>query len=288
MTAASLTLILAAAIAHATWNLYAKRAGEAAGPAFLWLFAVGSVILYLPAVMGFVAWTRPSLDLRMPLLVLGSGALHLGYFTLLQRGYGQGDLSLVYPLARGTGPLLSSFGAVVLLDERPGIHGWIGICLASAGVLVLAAARRPAERAGTRVAAAYGVGAGVLIAFYTLWDRQAVAAVGVPPLLMTWSTDLTRAALLGRRATADWATVRDTWRSYRREVLGVAILSPLAYLLVLSALAVSPVSAVAPAREVSVVLGVLLGSRLLAERDLAPRLASATAIALGIVMVSIS
>jgi uncharacterized membrane protein len=128
----------------------------------------------------------------------------------------------------------------------------------------------------------------VFIALYTLWDSQAVAAAGVPPLVMTWSTDLTRVALLGPRVTHDWATVRDTWRSYRREVLFVAVLSPLAYMLVLSALAVAPVSAVAPAREVSVVVGVLLGSRVLAERDLAPRLMSAIAIAIGVVVITIA
>lgn len=288
MTAVSLTLILAAAIAHATWNLFAKRAGAAVGPAFLWLFGVWSVVLYLPMVAGFVAWTKPSLDLSMPLLILGSGALHLGYFSLLQRGYNQGDLSLVYPLARGLGPLLSSFGAVVLLDERPGLYGWVGIGLASGGVLVLAAASNPPNRGGTWVIAAHGLGAGVFIALYTLWDSQAVAAAGVPPLVMTWSTDLTRVALLSPRVAHDWATVRDTWRSYRREVICVAVLSPLAYMLVLTALAVAPVSAVAPTREVSVVLGVLLGSRVLAERDLAPRLASATAIALGIVVLTIT
>jgi drug/metabolite transporter (DMT)-like permease len=288
MTGVSLTLILAAAIAHATWNLCAKRAGAADGTGFLWLFSVGSVVLYLPVVAGFVAWTRPSLDLSMPVFVLGSGALHIGYFTLLQRGYRYGDLSHVYPLARGTGPLLSSLGAVALLGERPGLYGWLGIGLASGGVLVLARAAGPANGGDIRATAVYGLGAGVFIALYTLWDRQAVAAVGVPALLLTWATDLTRVALVSPRVARDWATVRDTWHSYRREVLAVAVLSPLAYLLVLSALAVAPVSAVAPAREVSVVLGVLLGSRVLAERHLAPRLASAIAIALGIVMITIA
>src|SRR5829696_3332598 len=240
MTAVSLTFILAAAIAHATWNLHAKRAGAAAGPAFLWLFGVGSVVLYLPVVAAFLAWPKPSLDLSIAVFILGSGGLHLGYFSLLQRRYRQGHLSAVYPLARGTGPLLSSFGAVVLLDERPGLYGWVGIGLPSGGVLVVAAAPDPANRGGTWGTAAHGLGAGVFIALYTLWDRQAVAVAGIAPLLMTWSSDLARVALLGPRVARDWATVRDTWRSYRREVLAVAVLSPLAYMLVLSALTVAP------------------------------------------------
>ncbi|MGH9212596.1 MAG: EamA family transporter [Acidimicrobiales bacterium] len=284
MTAVSLALILAAAVAHATWNLFAKRAGDA-GPAFPWLFSAAAAAVYLPVVVVFVAVARPRFDLTMLMFTLVSGSLHLGYFWLLQRGYREGDLSLVYPLARGTGPLLSSLAAVVLLDERPGLYGWVGVALASGGVLALAAAQ-PLRSGETRVATAYGLGTGVFIALYTLWDKQAVSAAAVPPMLMTWSSDLIRMTLLSPWAGRDWAGVRATWRRYWREVLGVAVLSPLAYLLVLSALAVAPVSAVAPAREVSVVLGVVLGSRVLAERDLAARLASAVAIVLGVVLVT--
>ncbi|MDQ3045677.1 MAG: hypothetical protein M3R06_11105, partial [Chloroflexota bacterium] len=101
MSLFALTLVLTAAAVHATWNLLAKRVGG--GSTFLWLFSALATLLYLPITLGVIIFTRPSLDEGDIAVIAGSGTLHLIYFLLLQRGYQHGDLSLVYPVARGTG-----------------------------------------------------------------------------------------------------------------------------------------------------------------------------------------
>src|ERR671933_964693 len=132
----ALALILAAAVAHATWNLLAKRAGGG-GPTFVWLFGSLSVIFYAPFAVAVIVLQKPHIGPVELLFMFGSGVLHLGYFLLLQRGYSVGDLSLVYPLARGTGPLLATAAAIVLFDERPSLLVFVGIGLITAGVFVL-------------------------------------------------------------------------------------------------------------------------------------------------------
>ena len=104
----------------------------------------------------------------------GSAALHTGYFVLLNQGYRSGDLSLVYPLARGTGPLLSSAAAIAFLGERPSLLGLSGALLIIAGVLVLTGNPEQLRRAGARAAMQYALLTGAFIAVYTLWDKQAI------------------------------------------------------------------------------------------------------------------
>lgn len=127
---------------------------------------------------------------------------------------------------------------------------------------------------------------GVFIAAYTLWDKVAVTSVGNPPLLQDYASLVGMAVALAPFALADTGRTRRVWQDYRRQVLGAAVLSPLAYILVLAAMSFTSVSAVAPAREISVLFGVLLGRRL-GEGGLARRLTGAAAIVLGIIAVAI-
>jgi drug/metabolite transporter (DMT)-like permease len=109
MTFFALVLVLVAAVFHATWNLLAKRVGVG-GAIFVWLFGAFSVLIYAPLALILILLHGPHLGPAQLVFMFGSGALHLGYFVVLQRGYAVGDLSLVYPLARGTGPLLATLG----------------------------------------------------------------------------------------------------------------------------------------------------------------------------------
>src|SRR4051794_21433289 len=131
MSVGVLALVLAAAFAHAAWNFLAK--GARGGAAFVWLSMVIATVAYLPVVGGALAVDPGELGWTALGLMVGSGLLHTLYFTLLQRGYAAGDLSIVYPLARGTGPLLSGAAAIALLGERPS-------ALALAGGLIIVAA----------------------------------------------------------------------------------------------------------------------------------------------------
>ena len=127
----------------------------------------------------------------------------------------------------------------------------------------------------------------MFIASYTLWDRYAVATLGTSALLQGYATFPFMAvvfALPARRAAGRTALV---WHRYRLQVVGAAVLMPLAYILVLAALAFTAVSVVAPAREVSVLFGVLMGGRLLGEGSVARRLTAAVAIAAGIIAIAV-
>jgi drug/metabolite transporter (DMT)-like permease len=283
VTAASLALVLVAAVLHATWNLLAKRASEA-GTVFVWLTAISMATMYAPIAVVVYAVTDPEIGRDQLTFMIGSGLIHLVYFTVLQRGYKVGDLSLVYPLARGTGPMLSTIAAIAFLGERPtplAIAGAVAVCV---GVFILGSTGRRAH-AGRRAgpAVAFGVLTGCLIATYTITDKHAVATLAVPPLLLDFSQNLVRTSLLAPYALRRRAEIRSVWTNYRREVLVVAAFAPLAYILVLTALTVSPVSYVAPAREVSILVGTLFGVRLLKEGHLGIRLVGATAIVAGLV-----
>lgn len=281
MTGVALALVLAAAFLHATWNLLAKRSGG--GAAFVWLFTGLAAVLYTPAAIGILVWSHPRVGVAELGFMAGSAVLHLAYFLLLQKGYSVGDLSLVYPLARGTGPTLSTAAAILFFGERPGLIALAGALLVSGGVFALASGPRRLQGPSTGAAVGYGLLTGLLIAAYTLWDKHAVSALFIPPLLLDWAANLGRAALLTPIALRRWEAVRAAWQAHRREAVGVAVLSSLAYILVLTALRVTPVSYVAPAREVSILIGTLMGARLLAEGDALRRLAAASALVLGVV-----
>lgn len=280
MTLFALVLVLVAAVFHATWNLLAKRVGDG-GPAFVWLFSLLSALVYAPLAAYFLL---RGMDLGPAeiLFMGGSGVLHLGYFVLLQRGYAVGDLSLVYPLARGTGPLLATAAAVVLLAERPGPVAVFGIALIAAGVFLLT--REPGSLRGPGLGrgVVYGLLTGGFIAAYTVWDKQAVGALLIPPLMQSWAATLVVTLLLTPTALRDREKVLAVWRDHRPEALGVAVLSPLSYILVLTALVFTPVSYVAPAREISILIGTAMGASLLSEGHARRRLLAAGAMVAGV------
>ena len=204
MTLDVLALVLAAAVAHASWNLFAKPAQGGAG--FVWLCAVAGTVIYVPVLAVALAADPGPLGWAALGLMIGSGALHALYFLLLQRGYATGDLSLMYPLSRGTGPLLSSLAAIALLGERP-------TGLALAGGLLIVAAVFSLARPGARSAETgfFALLTGTAIAGYTLWDKQAVGAAGLSPIVFYWGTNLANALLLTPIALRRRADVRRAW-----------------------------------------------------------------------------
>ncbi len=284
MSPLALVLILAAAVVHATWNLLAKRVGG--GASFVWLFGALSALIYAPLAVAAIIIQRPQLGEVDLVFIVGSALLHIGYYLLLQRGYRVGDLSLVDPLARGTGPALATAAAIVFFGERPTPLALTGALIVVGGVFVLAGGGRRSGSGGGEAVAA-GIMTGTVIAAYTLWDKHAVGVLLIPPLVLDWGTSLCRAALPAPVAYRRRADVRACWRKHRRAVLGVAALNPLSYILVLTALVFTPVSYVAPAREISILVGAVLGARLLGEGDARRRLAAAGVIVLGVVALAL-
>ena len=126
MSLVSLSLVVLAAFIHATWNLLSKRAADA-GPTFVFAYNLVACVVYLPWMIWLLVYgDLPGTCLSLACLVL-SALIHLAYSLCLQRGYQVADLSVVYPIARGTGPLLSSIGAFILLRETPTRAGHLGL-----------------------------------------------------------------------------------------------------------------------------------------------------------------
>ena len=277
----ALTLILAAAVIHATWNLINKQASGHG--TFTWIVAVMSALFYAPATIAIIEIWQLKFSFVEVGMIAGSAALHTAYFLLLNQGYRVGDLSLVYPLARGTGPLLSTIAAIVILGERPSVIAGAGALLIIGGVMVLTGNIARLSRSGNRDAIGYALITGLFIAAYTLWDKQAVSHFAIMPMVLDWGANVGRAILLTPFALRYSEETVIEWREHKWEAVAVAILIPLSYILVLTAMSFTPVSYVAPAREISILIGTALGARLLAEGDAPRRLAAAGAMVLGIV-----
>ncbi len=286
MSFLALILVLTAAFIHASWNLLVKRVGG--GPTFIWLFGTLSIVFYSPLVVLIFLIQKPHIGLIELLFIAGSGIIHIGYFLVLQRGYRVGDLSLVYPLARGTGPTLATIGAIIILGERPTPLGIVGAILIIVSLFVFTGGPSALHRSGNHAAILYGLLTGVFIASYTLWDKHAVSALMIPPLIQDLGSAAIRSTFLAPIAARRPAEVRKLWTDYRWEVLGVAILSPLAYVLVLTAMSFTPVSYVAPAREISILIGTLMGAKLLSEGHTSRRLIAAATMVIGIVALAIA
>jgi drug/metabolite transporter (DMT)-like permease len=285
MTLFALALVLSSAFFHATWNLLTKRVGG--GTVFIWLFATLAAAMYAPLAVAVIFLQQPRIGAVGLLFMAGSIVLHLAYFLLLGQGYRVGDLSVVYPLSRGIGPMLATAAAIAFFDERPSLLALSGALLVGLGVLLLAGSPGKIRESETASAVAYATLIGVFIASYTIWDKHAVSALLIPPILYDWTNYLGRAVLLAPFALRRWEEVRATWTAHRLEALGAALLSPLSYILVLTALVVSPVSYVAPAREVGILIGAVMGASLLAEGDARRRLAAAGAIVLGVLALAL-
>jgi drug/metabolite transporter (DMT)-like permease len=288
MTALTLALVLASALVHATWNLWAKQLGPSvrSGP-LMWLLTAISSVAYAPFALTLLARGTWRPDATAIAFTVGSGMIHVIYFVLLLRGYRIGDLSLVYPVARGTGPLLAFAGALLLLHEHATVLSVAGVVLVATGVAVLAGRPSGADEVQRDAALRYGLATGLLIAVYTLWDGWAVRRLGIPPLVFYWGGEVVRVVVFTPAALADRAGVARLWREQRARVLGIALMSPLSYILVLLAMRMGGISHVAPAREISILVGAWLGGRVLGEGERVRRRIAATAFVAGVVALAL-
>jgi drug/metabolite transporter (DMT)-like permease len=277
----ALALVLAAALLHAMWNLAAKGVTEDR-LLFIWMYASLSAVIWLPiaAVWVVVRDERPTWTWVGAAAL--SASMHIAYQLVLQRGYAEGELNLVYPIARGTGPLLTFVVAVAVLGERPGVVGALGVLLVVAGVLLISYSPRTLHGPRVRAGVLWGAVTGVTIAAYTLWDSHTVTDLDVPPITYFVLGLLCQVPALTVMAGSRLRQVRRAWPSLRRPALAVAVLSPLAYIFVLRAMQEAPVALVAAARESSIVVGALFGWLVLKEARPLHRLVGSLVVAAGI------
>ena len=288
MSVTAVLLVLGAAVAHAAWNVIAHGASRAGLP-FLWCGSVISTVLWLPIVPltgGF--GTDDIAGFLLGITV--SAVMHVGYMMVLQRGYALGNLSAVYAVARGTGPLLTVIVAITFLGERPSPLALIGVAAIIAGVVAIGFVDRPPageRRRGIDPAILFGMLTGVAIAAYTVWDASSLRLWDISPVAFMVGCTLLEVpiftALLGRRLRAVVPLAKLEWR----RLLVFGILSPLSYILVLAAITIAPVALVAPMREVSVVLVSLFGAFVLHEGRPAARLAASGIVVAGIALLAV-
>jgi len=279
----ALVAVLLAATAHATWNLFAKKA--AGSRHFVWLYSVGAVILYAPVVTWLWIVQQPHFTRLHYVALAATSVLHLGYSLALQAGYRTSDLSLVYPIARGFGPLLSFAGAVAFLGEHPTWLSALGLVLIVAGILLVAGLTREPHRA-PRKGIFFGLLTGLFIAAYTVNDGWAVKVLALSPFLVDFTGNCLRVVVLSPIVWQDKDRLAHEVRTYGGPAAVVSLLGPLGYILVLFAMRIAPVSHIAPARELATLAGAYMGSRLLRERSTPSRLLGAACIVLGVVSLS--
>ncbi|MDO9358009.1 MAG: DMT family transporter [Polaromonas sp.] len=292
MPLSALALVILAGLIHASWNIAAKKAGGDVRFAF---FTSAVMALVWAPVGLWAAWgVLPGWGWAEWTVVAVSGLLHVLYYVVLLRGYRKADLTVVYPLARGSGPLLSSMVAITLLGEQISALGLTGIAGVVGGVFLIAggpgllrAAHDPAQRRRVHKGMVYGLLTGAFIASYTVVDGYGVKFLLMSPILIDYLGNFVRVGLLAPWVLRDRAAARGLWRSQWKYALLVGTISPVSYVMVLYAMQVAPMSHVAPAREVSMLFAALIGGHLLGEGDRLPRLFGAALIAVGVMALAL-
>lgn len=282
----TVAIVLAAAVAHAVWNL-ASKYKRADTVLFVWAYTCASAALCVPIAIALMASGEQALDWRFAAGAAVSAALHLAYSLTLQAGYDRAELGVVYPVARGTGPILTMLFALLLLGERLTVVAMFGALLVVAGILVTTG--NP-FRIGSRRSLQgmmWGTATGATIAGYTLWDSYAVTSMHLAPVSCYASTLALQSLILTPSALRRRHRVRTAIRADVVPILVVAVFSPLAYILVLHAMLDAPVALVAPLRESSIVIGSLLACRLFGEDHLVRRTVGAAVVLVGVAAISL-
>ena len=292
MSATALALVVLAGLIHASWNIAAKKAGgDVRFAAFTGLV---TMVVWAPVGIWLGVGQVPHWGLLEWSLVAASAVAHTFYFIALLRGYRKADLTVVYPLARGSGPLLSSLVAILFLGEHLSALGALGIAGVAGGVFLIAggpgllrASHDPARRQRVRKGMAYGLLTGVFIACYTVVDGYAVKFALMAPILVDYFGNLARMVLLVPTVLRDPAAARVLWKAQWKYALFVGAISPVSYVMVLYAMQSAPLSHVAPAREVSMLFAALIGGQLLGEGDRLLRILGAACIAAGVMALAL-
>ena len=298
----ALALIAIAAVLHATWNVILKTSGDPLLTAVR-LQAIGTLVLGPLAVIAWFVTGEPAIDPEGVAIALVSGGLEALYFFLLAEAYARGDLSMVYPLARGSAPLLAVLIGIGVLGEQLVPIAWVGVIAVIVGILAVAQPWRALGAAGRehRGAVAFALATGATIAAYSAVDREGVRIL-VPWLygavLAVFSTIILGTIVLVGRRRGIIGTPAPVVGPDGGPVAGVGaraavagVLSLTAYLLILFAYSVAPLAAVAPLRESAVVLGAAWGSIRLGEaarrREAGVRIGAAALVVVGAVLVAI-
>jgi drug/metabolite transporter (DMT)-like permease len=288
MPLSAFALVILAGFIHSLWNIAAKKAGGDAR--FAGFSSLIIMVVWAPVGIYYGRDVVPNWGRLEWAFVALSGVLHVLYFVALLRGYRKADLTVVYPIARGSGPLISSICAIFLLGEVLSLQGMLGMLGVVAGVFLIAGGPKifktmqdVSQGPRVRQGLFYGLLTGLFIASYTVLDGYAVKVLLLSPILLDYFGNFIRIVFLAPPLLKDKATTLSLWKTQWKYALIVALISPISYVLVLFAMQTAPLSHVAPAREVSMLFAALIGGRLLGEGDRLLRLLGAVFIATGVI-----
>lgn len=289
MSGLALGIVLLAALFHAAWNLLAKKSRSKL--AFIWWFLLVAAIGYLPMFLYY--WREMTVTPAGWVCIFATGILHALYFWFMGGAYERGDLSLVYPLSRGSGPLFVPILAVIFLQERLSATGISGIVLVVLGIYVIHLESFTVDsffeplRAMRGSASVWALCTGGTIAGYSLVDKVGVGLVYPPAyiyLMFVISLLLLSPYVLIKQRPA----LRAEWQVNRVPILIDGFLVLFTYMMILFAFRLSKVSYVVAAREISIVFSALLGIFLLKEAHAPQKIAGSALIALGVVFIGMS
>ena len=285
----ALAIVLASAFLHAGWNYLLKKSDRKI--VFTWWFLLVSLIIYSPVFIYY--YPETPIPPAGWLCAVTTGLTHTVYFLSMAAAYQRGDFSLVYPLARGAGPLFVPLLAVILLREEIYLLGAMGITLIIGGIYCMHLRSFTGQaflepfQALKGGASPWALITGLTIAVYSLIDKVGVGLVYPPVyvymlILVSWLA-ITPWILLRERSF-----LRDEWRRHARSIIAVGFLSIFTYLLILFALRLTKVSYVAAVREISIVLSAYYGIVLLGEKHGPQKLFGAVLITAGVIAISLS
>ncbi|ARU60170.1 hypothetical protein CBW65_03190 [Tumebacillus avium] len=272
-----IALVLLSGMFHSVWNLFTKLSLNKS--VFLWWTQWVAILVYLPTVI--YELQSHSIEPTGYLLLLGTMALHGLYVILLAKTYTIGDMSQVYPIMRGTSPLLVPLLGVLLLGESLTFYGWLGVALIVAGVLSLGGWR---IQAASKKPVYYALAVGIIITSYTVYDKITLAYV--PPLTLNEATNVGNLIALSYIALRS-GMIKQEWQANWKTILLGGVLAPGAYILFLFALWMAPVSQLAPMREIGTVFGTFLAIFLLREEQGPKRIAASILITAGVILLGI-
>jgi drug/metabolite transporter (DMT)-like permease len=288
MSGLALSIVLMSALLHAVWNYCTKKSLRKV--VFVWWALLAAIFLFFPM---FLYWFPSSISLPGWYCIFASGLLHTIYFGLLGSAYERGDLSLVYPICRGSGPLFVPIFAMILIHEHVAPLGAAGIVLVVSGIYTInlqsfsaRAFLQPfiALRGGASLWAMF---TGVAITLYSLVDKVGVGQV-FPPVYLYLMLVVNWVALSAYVVPRQRAWIKREWIVNWKTIFIVGFLSNFTYLIILFAMQISKVSYVVAVREVSIVFSAAIGVLWLGERNARQKLIGAVIITCGVILIGLS
>jgi len=276
----AILLVLGSGILHSIWNLYTKKSLNK--NVFLWFCQLVAIIVFLPWTI--IEWNSSQMNGTGLMIILASMLLHGLYVILLAATYSVGDLSQVYPIMRGTSPLLVPLLGVTLLNEKLSFIGWFGVISIVLGIALLSNIKFKRKELSLSKAPLLALAVGICIASYIVVDK--IALNYVSPVVLNEATNI------GNLLALSWATfnsggIRNELKANWKIMLLGGIIAPGGYLLFLFALSLAPVAQLAPMREIGTVFGTVMGIFILREKQGTRRILTSLLITAGVIILGI-